>query len=113
MKTTKVVIAEATIAMGTKLSFPIHSSIKFGLLYDPNDNLEEAKRGFHFNTVAEILAMKSLPKVVRVRKTYNGSNAESSVTVNELLVVKSTKSKLTGELYQELIEPAVREHVTT
>ena len=33
------------------------------LLYDPNDNIEEAMGGFRFETVGEICAMKVLPKV--------------------------------------------------
>ena len=49
----------------TNFSVPLTSGIQFSPLYDPNDNLEEAKKGFWFKSVADILAMKTLPKVGR------------------------------------------------
>lgn len=63
MKSTKVVTAETSGLQGTVLSIPVSSTIKFGLLYNPSDKLEEARKGFRFETVADILAMKTLPKV--------------------------------------------------
>ena len=44
-------------------SVPITSSLQFSLLYDPNDNIAEAKKGFKFETAGEVLSMKTLPKV--------------------------------------------------
>jgi len=41
-----------------KLSVPLNSSVKFSPLYDPRNNLEQAKRGFKFETVGDILAQK-------------------------------------------------------
>ena len=38
-----------------------------------------------------------MPKVVRATKTYTGSSSDSSVSENEILVIKNSKSKLTGE----------------
>ena len=37
-----------------------------------------------------------MPKVVRATKTYTGSSSDSSVSENEILVIKNSKSKLTG-----------------
>ena len=52
-----------THTQGTRLSIPLNSSIMASLLYDPHDNQEEALAGFKFDTVGEICAMKTLPKV--------------------------------------------------
>ena len=54
-------------------------------------------QGFHFETVSDLLAMKSLPKVVLATKAHQGSSPDSSVSEGELLVIRSSKSKLTGE----------------
>lgn len=43
MKNTKVMIAET--AEKVQLSIPLNSSLMVGIIYDPNDNLEEARRG--------------------------------------------------------------------
>lgn len=49
----------------TSYSIPVSTSIRFCPLYDPNDNLDEALKGFMFETVGEILSQKKLPKVSR------------------------------------------------
>lgn len=47
----------------TRYSIPVSTSIRFCPVYDPNDNLDEALKGFLFETVGEILSRKKLPKV--------------------------------------------------
>lgn len=47
----------------TTYSVPLTSAIQFSPLYDPNDNAEEAKTGFWFTTVGDMLSVKILPKV--------------------------------------------------
>ena len=47
----------------TNYSLPISTSIRFCPLYDPNDNLDEARRGFKFETVGDMMSRKTLPKV--------------------------------------------------
>lgn len=44
MKRTKVVVMET--ADRVHLSVPLSSYLKFSILYDPNNNLQEARRGF-------------------------------------------------------------------
>ena len=48
-----------------------------------------------------MLSMRSLPKVVKATRTHSTSSVETSVSEGELLVVKSTKSKLTGRVNSE------------
>lgn len=44
MKRTKVVVMET--ADRVQLSVPLSSYLKFSFLYDPNNNMQEARRGF-------------------------------------------------------------------
>ena len=46
-----------------------------------------------FEKVSDVMAMKTLPKVMKALEAYKGSSPESSVEANELLIVKSVKSK--------------------
>ena len=62
--TLQVMVIETGPQQGaTTYSVPLTSAIQFSPLFDPNDNIDEAKRGFWFNTVSDILALKTLPKV--------------------------------------------------
>jgi len=47
----------------TSYNVPLTSAISFSPLYDPNDRIDEAKQGILFNTVGDMMAMKTLPKV--------------------------------------------------
>ena len=47
----------------TKYSIPVSTSIRFCPLYDPNNNLDEARKGFTFETVGDMMSKKVLPKV--------------------------------------------------
>lgn len=98
-KSVKVVVVETLPQQGsTEYSIPLNSSIRFSPLYNPHENLEEAKKGYRFQSVAEILAQKVLPKLLRVTRGYTGSNSENSLSESEIvLVLKSMKNKLTGK----------------
>ena len=55
----------------TKYSIPISTSIRFCPLYDPNDNQDEARRGFMFETVGDMMSKKKLPKVYTMHEEVN------------------------------------------
>lgn len=60
---------------GTHFTIPLNSTAFIGIVYNPNNrNLEEARRGFHFDTVADILALEKLPPFVRAKFSYNTSD---------------------------------------
>lgn len=63
------------------------------------------QEGFHFERVADILSMKTLPKAVRATKAWKGSSPESSVEENELLIVKSSHKKLKGKRLLKVYSP--------
>lgn len=102
---------------------PLNSAVQFGLVYNPHDNLQEALKGIMFESVAELLEAKPLPKIIRVTQNYLGG-ANSSVTANEiLLVLKTSKLKVVGHpllrVYsltkqtKKALHPQCRGHFTT
>lgn len=82
----------------SKFNVPLNSAIPFGILFDPNNNQNQALKGCRFDKVSDLLQCPSPPHVVRVRRGHKGSSAESSIAPNELLLVrKKGKSKLLGK----------------
>ena len=75
-------------------SLPLNSTVEFGVLYDPHQNVEDAMKGYHFETVGELMAMNNLPKVIRATRSYEGSSPETSVKENEVLMVKGVKTSV-------------------
>ena len=86
VKATKIVTIHDS--NGHQYSIPFNSAIEFGPLYDPNNNFEEAFKGFRFETVSDILAQKTLPKIVRAQTAHVAGDVKSSVTADELLIIK-------------------------
>ena len=74
-------------------SVPLNSSVQFGLVYDPHNSSELAKRGYQFETAASIMAMHLLPVLIRATKEYKGTTPETSVEANEVLIVKGIMKK--------------------
>lgn len=52
------------------------------------------QKGFNFEKVSEIIALKVLPKVIKVGAAWHGSGSSVLIERNELLVVKRVKTKL-------------------
>ena len=98
VKHTKVVTVEYD--NGSRYQIPLNSAIPFGILYNPDNNLSDAMKGYRFETVADLLRMSTLPVVVFARKAFQGSSAESSVAANEALLVKKVVSKRLGTKQQ-------------
>ena len=79
-------VTVAVIESGNReIKVPINSSLQFGPLFDLNNKYEEAKQGFTFNTVKELIGSKKLPHLIRVNKTHKTSNSSHSVEKGELL----------------------------
>ena len=62
--------------------------MKFGVLYCPGVKAES----FFFEKVLDIIQASDLPKVVTCTKKFKGKNEDSSVGVNEILIVEEVKS---------------------
>ena len=79
-------------SMGQIYSVPINSSVQFGLVYNPDGRSTAYST---FLNVADILAQKTLPKIVCVTQTFDGASDKSIVQKNELLVIlKAHRSKM-------------------
>lgn len=76
-------------------SVPLNSAIKFGLVYDPNNNEHEAMRGMIFPKVLDILQMSALPKLVCVQNTCETRSPNSSLQQNEVLLIKKVVTSST------------------
>ena len=98
VKHTKIVTVE--YENGSRYYIPLNSAIPFGILYNPDNNLSDAMKGYRFETVADLLRMSTLPVVIFARKAFQGSSAESSISASEALLVKKVVSKRLGTKQQ-------------
>ena len=85
---------------GSRYHIPLNSAVPFGMLYNPDNNLSDAMKGYRFETVGELLRMSDLPVAVFARKAYKGSSPESSISANEMLLVRKVVSKRLGTKQQ-------------
>lgn len=90
-KQTKVITVE--LRNGSRINIPVNSAKKFGILYNPDNDLSSAKKGYRFETVSELLHISPLPVVIFARKAFQGSSAESSISENEILLIKKVTKK--------------------
>ena len=73
---------------GVTYSLPLESAMKFGLIYNPSSNLDEALSGYEFERVSNIVAASILPKIVRTTKSVRNSDDKSALEEGELLVIQ-------------------------
>lgn len=95
IKHTTVVLVE--MENGYQYNVPLNSAVPFGILYDPQKNLQQANKGYNFSKVGDILQQPKLPHVVRARKSHTGTNSENSIDANELLLIRSAAKKRIGK----------------
>ena len=83
---------------GIRENIPITSTTPFAVLFDPNSsiNCKDALKGYKFEKVSELIQLPILPPLLWSRKSYHGSSPDSSVSSNELLIVRRVKSRLVG-----------------
>ena len=73
---------------GEECSLPVNSAVQIGILYDPNNSLDEALIGYEFASVGEVMKSPLKPTVLRVTQAYSDGKESRSVERDELLVVK-------------------------
>ena len=98
MKQLKLVALETL--KGRMVKVPLNSGLQFGVLFNPKHNASEAVKGFNFETAGDIIRHPKLPLLICATKRYKGSNADSSVEENEMLLVNEVKP---GRFKQNLI----------
>ena len=88
----QVSVAVIETANGHQVKVPLNSAARFSLVYDPNDNPNEAVNGFVFKSVKDVLAQKEMPKMICATKAHgNPSNISHSVQAGELLLLNEVK----------------------
>lgn len=80
----------------SKHFIPVSSSAMFGLIFDPVGDTAKALKGYHFQTIGELM-LKNIPfpRVVRATKSFNcaqQSQTSESVDADEILAIKNTES---------------------
>jgi len=79
-------------------SVPLNSAIRFGLIYNPEKQPAISSTPFIFESVSDIIAMKTLPKVVCAMIKYVGDTDRASVSANEVLcITRIHKPKFHGK----------------
>ena len=85
---------------GSRYHIPLNSAVPFGIVYNPENNLSDALKGYRFETVSELLRMSTLPVVIFARKSFQSSSPDSSISANEALLVRKVLSKRLGTKQQ-------------
>ena len=72
---------------------PVCSQLKASVLYNPHNNLEKAKEGYYFATVADLIKAVPQPSVVSVGKNWTSSKDLSlSLQKGQILIIKGVDS---------------------
>lgn len=79
---------------------PINTSFLFSVLYNPNDDLAKARRGFTFETAAELMSVTPLPSAVHVGKECICSTGPDStggkrsiIPAGEVLIIEGMSTE--------------------
>lgn len=70
-----------------EFAVPLNSSIRFAILYDPEENAGKAAKGYLFSKVQEIIDANPMPKVICTIKRNTASKIETMVVPGEVLVI--------------------------
>ena len=73
---------------GKKVNVPLNSSLQFGILYNPNNNLKQAVKGFHYKTAGDILSLSVLPKLICATKKLKAGKEKYAVQKKEVFLVR-------------------------
>lgn len=89
LKTVKVAIVKDPITFEC-YSIPLNTSVKFGLIYQPAEDDENASPYMMLKTAGDVLKLKQTPHVVTATSSYNGGSPEKSVSEGEVLMVRES-----------------------
>eukprot|EP00731_Ephydatia_muelleri_P034474 Em0061g12a len=69
----------------------LNSSVKFGVLHNPEGNVQKALDGYKYPKVSDIMAMSPLPKAIRATVEFKGTAVDNTVEKNEIYITKEIK----------------------
>lgn len=73
---------------GKTYTIPLTSPVKFGIFYNPCNNLQRAMMGYAFTTVSDIVDYDKPPYIIRATTKHTGEGRGNSVFPNEVMIVK-------------------------
>ena len=76
-----------------KRSIPINFTLQFSMLYNPANNVDEAREGAMFKSVGRLMSTKTLPRVVWVTGVPFSESACSLVAAGVVLTLKDAEKK--------------------
>lgn len=90
---------------------PLHSSVEFGIIYNPNGDVHKAMNGYWFPTIGELIEAKPAPVMVYASKTSKGKDklVEQTVKAGDILVPLSIKTKGTKPMYLKCLNMRTNE----
>ncbi|KAL5506240.1 hypothetical protein EMCRGX_G007841 [Ephydatia muelleri] len=91
VKKAKVVIVRDCSKVDYRIA--LNSSVEFGVLHNPEGNVQKALDGYKYPKVSDIMAISPLPKAVRATVDFKGTTVENSVEKNEIFIIKEIKPK--------------------
>ncbi|KAL5503441.1 hypothetical protein EMCRGX_G010393 [Ephydatia muelleri] len=77
----------------TSALVPVYGCVEYSLVYDPDGDAEKAKVGYTFQTVGNMLAKKTIPRVVCALESSSSGSERSSVCAREVLMVLKVKKR--------------------
>ncbi|XP_064402951.1 uncharacterized protein LOC135348607 [Halichondria panicea] len=106
-RTEDIVFAIATGDDGLTHQIPHRPSQKIGIIYDPENNAEKGLNGYMYETVADLIAGSSTPKVVCATREVRSNDGKYLTEPNEILILIQIhkgrfKSKKTVVFYSML-----------
>lgn len=68
-----------------------HSSTQFGVIFNPQADLDKAVKGYMFESVEDVVGCVQLPRVLCATKAYKSHSPASSVEAGEVLIVNNAE----------------------
>ncbi len=88
----QVTVAVIDYGGGKELRIPLNSTLQFSPLYDPQGNFKEARKGFEFKTIKEVITASSkMPLLVHAKRSHRNMTPTHSVEKGDLLKIVEIK----------------------
>lgn len=68
---------------------PLSSPAKFGVFYNPCNNIQRATTGYAFTTVSDIVDYDKPPYIIRATTQFAGVAPQNSIYADEVLIIKT------------------------
>ena len=89
----QVTVAVVDYGGGKVMRIPLNSTLQFSPLYDPQSNFKEAKKGFEFKTIKEVITASAskMPLMVHAKRSHKNMTPTHSVEKGDLLKIVEIK----------------------